>query len=129
MKLATFAALAAACLTLVTAQAQSPPVPPPSATADLPPRPSVGWLRITGDRVGLRVRPDSNSLLVARLDCDAVLQSVGEQFGWYAVLPPEGVFSLVSTEYVDRRGEHDGVVSLASGNLRVRAGSLVSDVD
>jgi len=86
--------------------------------------PAEYGLRVTGERVGLRALPDVNSALVARLPRGFVLRAVGAQHGWHRVVPPGGVFSYVSGEYVDRRSETEGVVSLASGNLRVRVGSL-----
>ena len=88
-----------------------------------------GWLRVSANRVNIRSRPDVNSLAVARVGRDAVLRWIDAEFGWYRVLPPEGTFSYVSAEYVDRRGEAEGVVSTRSGALRVRMGSLLRDVD
>jgi hypothetical protein len=66
---------------------------------------------------------------VIRLERDAVLRAVGSQFGWYKVVPPEGAFSYVSAAHVARQGETEGIVSVTSGALRVRVGSLIQDVD
>lgn len=88
------------------------------------------WLRVTAEQVNLRSRPDANSLVVARVPRDTVLRAAGRgPYGWWRVLPPEGVFSFVSAEYVDRRGPTEGIVSVRSGTLRVRVGSLVEQVD
>lgn len=103
------------------------PVTPPAATAA-----SDGptWLRVTADSLNLRSRPDANSVVVARVERDAVLRSVGrDSHGWYRVEPPAGVFSYVAAEFIDRRGPTEGVVSVRSGGLRVRVGSLVHDLD
>ena len=88
------------------------------------------WLRVTADDVNVRSRPDANSVPVARVERDAVLRAVGrDSYGWYRLIPPEGVFSYVAKEYVDRRGPGEGLVSVRSGTLRVRVGSLVRELD
>lgn len=88
------------------------------------------WLRVSADEVNLRSRPDANSVPVVRVPHDTVLRAAGrDDYGWYRVRPPEGVFSFVAREYVDRRGPTEGIVSVRSGTLRVRVGSLVQDVD
>jgi hypothetical protein len=87
------------------------------------------WLRVAGDQVNLRSRADLNSLPVARLDRDQVVQAVGTEYGWHRVLPPEGVFSLVAARYVDQINENEGVVSVSTGDLRVRVGSQLVEVD
>jgi hypothetical protein len=95
-------------------------------------QPATGesWLRVTADDVYLRSRADANSLPVVRVARDTLLQASGrDAYGWYRVRPPEGVFSFVAAEFVDRRGPSDGIVSVRSGTLRVRVGSLVRDVD
>jgi hypothetical protein len=88
------------------------------------------WLRVTAEEVYIRSRADANSLPVARVPRDTLLHAVGrDPYGWYRIQPPAGVFSLVAAEYVDRRGPSAGIVSVRSGTLRVRVGSLVRDVD
>lgn len=87
------------------------------------------WLRVTADRVNLRSRPDRNSVVVARVDQDQVLQGIDCQFGWCRVQPPAGVFSYVSARYIDQLTPAEGVVSVRSGNLRVRVGSLLTELD
>ena len=87
------------------------------------------WLRVTADRVNLRSRPDRNSVVVARVDQDQVLQGVDCPFGWCCVQPPTGVFSYVSARYIDQLTPTEGVVSVQSGNLRVRVGSLLTELD
>ena len=87
------------------------------------------WLRVTADRVHLRSRADQNSAAVAVVDRDAVLKGLSSEFGWHRVEPPKDVFSYVSATYIDQLDHEQGVVSVASGRLRVRVGSLVDDVD
>ncbi len=99
------------------------------AAASQPVSPAT-WLRVTANEVHLRSRPDQNSVAVARVDRDTVLQAVArDPYGWYQVVPPPGVFSLVAVEYIDRRSATEGVVSTRSGTLRVRVGSLLYEVD
>lgn len=87
------------------------------------------WLRVAGNEVNLRSRADRNSLPVTRLDRDQVLQAVGTEYGWHRVLAPEGVFSFVSARFVDQISETEGIVSVTSGDLRVRVGSELNEVD
>ena len=120
--------LALAC-PAVLGQVNAPgdrPAEPPLAT-----QPASGpyWLRVKADRVNLRSRPDANSIVVARVERDTVLRAVDSQFGWHRLLPPEGVFSFVSAAHVERRGDSDGRVTVRSGTLRVRVGSLVQNVN
>lgn len=103
------------------------PAEPPAATQ--PAAAGGYWLRVVADEVDLRSRPDANSPAVARLERGALLRAEGSEFGWHRVLPPEGVFSYVAAEYIDRRGADEGVVSVREGNLRVRVGSLVHELD
>lgn len=89
-----------------------------------------GWLRVTAEEVNIRSRPDTNSLPVARVPRGTLLRALGRgAYGWYRVVPPEGVFSFVASEYIDRVSSTEGVVNVRSGALRVRVGSLVQDVD
>ena len=100
----------------------------PQATTQ--PTAAETWLRVTAEEVYIRSRADANSLPVARVPRDTLLHAVGrDPYGWYRIQPPDGVFSLVAAEYVDRRGPSAGIVSVRSGTLRVRVGSLVRDVD
>ncbi len=93
------------------------------------PSPQRYFLRVTADHVNLRTRADGNAMIVGQVDRDTVLEGRGIEFGWHRVVPPPGVFSLVSAQYVERSGPDRGVVRLRSGNLRVRAGSTVFAYD
>jgi len=93
---------------------------PPPATQ--PPQ-AAFWVRVSGDRVNLRSRPDVNSTPVAQLDRDSYLRAVGLDGDWYRVEPPDGVFSLVAAEFVTRESATRGLVKLDTGTLRVRVGS------
>ncbi len=87
------------------------------------------FLRVTADHVNLRTRADGNAMIVGQVDRDTVLEAHGVEFGWHRVVPPAGVFSLVSAQYVERTGPDRGVVRVRSGKLRVRAGSTVFSLD
>lgn len=118
------AAISASLLGLLALGAQAEPpttTSAPAPDADAP----VAWVRVTADRLNVRSEPDLNSLVVARVHEGTLLKSVRQTFGWHAVVPPVGVFSLVHKDYIDRRGNDEGVVSVRSGKLRVRVGSLI----
>lgn len=102
------------------------PVPPP-ATEQTFPEPI--WLRATADKVNIRSRPDANSVVMAQVDRDTGLRADRVEFGWYRLLPPEGIFCYVAAEYVEMVGSHSGVVRISEGTLRVRAGSTVRDIN
>ena len=88
-----------------------------------------GWLRTTGDRVNLRARADQNSTIVGQVARETALYAVGREPGWFKVKPPEGVFCFVAAEFATKTSETTATVAVKSGTLRVRAGSLVTDVD
>lgn len=112
----------------LAALAQPAPTTAPSTPAGESASPP--WLRVLADSVNLRSRPDANSIIVMRVERDAVLKAGGrDAYGWYPVEPPAGAFSYVGAAYVDRRGPTEGVVSVREGTLRVRVGSRVHDLD
>lgn len=86
------------------------------------------WLRVTGEQVNVRSRPDANSLIITRVPKNTLLVAEGSEFGWHRIVPPPDAFSYVSGQYIDRRSQDMGIVSVRSGNLRVRVGSRVQDV-
>lgn len=102
------------------------PVPPPATQQTLA---EPIWLRATADKVNIRSRPDANSVVMAQVDRDTALRADRVEFGWYRLLPPEGVFCYVAAEYVEMTGSHAGVVKISEGTLRVRAGSTVRDIN
>ena len=83
--------------------------------------PYVGEVAV--DVLNVRSGPSTNYYVVTRLHGGHV-RVVGEESSWLAVVPPEGCFSLIAAEYVDRG---DGVHGVVNGdNVRVRAGSELS---
>jgi hypothetical protein len=126
------------CLWLQSAALAAPQVAPsiatpePVAKPESPapqPAPKEFWLRVTGNSVNLRSRPDVNSTPLAQLDRDTFLEGAGMESGWYRVRPPRGVFSLVDGEFIQLKSDDEGEVAIRDGTLRVRAGSLVTDVN
>ena len=101
---------------------------PATPGADVQPAPTQPqrapryWLRVAGDRVNIRSRADLNSRIVGRANRDDVLEALGSDHGWHRVVPPTGVFSLVSAQYIERVGADRGIVRVAT-SLRVRVGS------
>ena len=79
---------------------------------------------ITGNDVYVRSGPSANYYPVSKLDAGARVSVVGTVEGWYAIVPPEGCFSLIHKKFVDIGDEPSaGVVN---GNaVRVRAGSAL----
>lgn len=115
---------------IVRAQSENQPESSSRPTAATRPAQAETWLRVTAEQVQVRSRPDANSVAVTRVEQDELLRAVDQdQYGWYRVLPPEGTFSYVSGEHVDRRGPTEGIVSVRSGTLRVRVGSTLQDLD
>lgn len=90
---------------------------------------AVEWLRVRGDRVNLRARPDRNATIVAVASDGDILECVGGEFGWRAVVPPAGVFSYVAAEFVELDADGRGRVKVEAGKLRVRVGSRVTELD
>jgi hypothetical protein len=105
------------------------PVPASLPAADSA-KPATYWLRVKVNEARLRARADANSVAVVGAPRDTALQAVGEpQFGWHRVSPPAGAFSFVSGRFVEIQPDGSGAVNVQSGNLRVRVGSALSDLD
>jgi hypothetical protein len=117
--------LAATALAIVAGSS----LPAAAQTPTARPKSQHFWLRVTGDSVNVRSRPDTNSLVMTRVPRGALLAAEELEFGWYRILPPPDTFSYVSAAYIDRRDADRGLVSVRSGKLRVRVGSSVQEVD
>ncbi|MBI5863142.1 MAG: hypothetical protein HZB38_01250 [Planctomycetes bacterium] len=135
--------IANASIAVAAAQSSQPTTVTPGLTTSAPapkvteavlkpetPAGEVGWLRITGNVVNIRSRPDVNGLSMARLDRDKIVWGVKKLDGWYAIEPPPEVFSLVAAEFVKRTADDRGLVEMKAGEtLRVRAGSAAAQID
>lgn len=87
------------------------------------------WLRVTGARVNVRSRPDPNAFILGQVERDTPLRGAPASDGWHRIEPPPGFFSYVAAEFIQPLGDDAGVVSVKSGTLRVRAGSLLVALD
>src|SRR5262245_31131866 len=85
-------------------------------TPDAPAPASAGnWLRISGNTVNVRARPDTNGLSMTRLERDAIVWGVRKENGWWAISPPPDVFSLIAPRFVERRGSERGMGKVEPG--------------
>ena len=119
--------LSALCLALVLsslAWGQTPAEQPSSSAQET----RHSWLRVTTDRVNIRSRADLNSQIVGRASQGDVLESTGIDSGWYAIIPPPGVFSLVASQFIERVDDTHGRVEVDT-SLRVRVGSDIQPYD
>jgi len=85
--------------------------------------PYVG--EVTGNNVYVRSGADANYYPVTKLNAGDRVVVVGEQWGWLKIVPPEGCFSLIDKNFVDRGVDDLGVVN--GDRVRVYAGSELSD--
>ena len=108
------------------AQTSPPAEAPPAGTAVT--EAQHQWLRVTSDNVNLRSRADLNSLIVSRVSQGTMLESTGSDNGWRVIVPPPGVFSIVSAQFVESVDETHGRVNVDT-SLRVRVGSDVQAYD
>ncbi|GAG00500.1 unnamed protein product, partial [marine sediment metagenome] len=76
-----------------------------------PDPPTRGVGEVTGNDVYVRSGGSLNHYPVCKLKAGDRLTIVSGRGNWYEILPPEGVFSLISGEYVDTVDNKDGVVN------------------
>lgn len=80
---------------------------------------------VSGDNVYVRSGASQNFYPVTKLKAGAKVTIVGEQGEWVEILPPEGVYSLVSGDYVDTADDKSGVIN--GDNVQVRATSTIPE--
>jgi SH3-like domain-containing protein len=80
---------------------------------------------VTGNSVSVRSGPDINYYQVSKLMKNNTVQVVGEEYGWYKIIPPAGSFSWVSKEYVEKKEGNKGVIK--GERVSIRAGSSLTD--
>ncbi len=76
---------------------------------------------VTGDNVNVRSGPDINYYPVVRLMKGNKVQVVGEESGWFKIVPPKGTFSLISKDAVEKTEE--GKAKVIKDKALIRAGS------
>ncbi|MFN0136508.1 MAG: hypothetical protein ACKVS9_10390 [Phycisphaerae bacterium] len=143
LSLAVSAGLASVALAQETTQpgnlppaSSSPAVatPPPATPANKPePAPvastvETGFVRVTAREVNIRSRADVNSVPVMRIKRGSVLKTVGKEYGWFKILPPEGTYYYAAARYVERSGETAGTVRVSTTPLNIRVASQVMTV-
>ena len=72
-----------------------------SALGQTAQRTVVATGEVTANDVYVRSGPSLNHYTICKLPAGHRVQIVGDRGDWYEVLPPEGTFSLISSEYVD----------------------------
>lgn len=106
-------AVAWVCLTCGTGLAQD-------ATRETTFQPYVG--EVTGDDVYVRSGPSTNHYVITKYQAGDRVIVVAAERGWLAIIPPEGTFSIIAKEYVDRdRDPSVGIVNANRVNVRAAA--------
>lgn len=80
---------------------------------------------VNANDVYVRSGPSLNHYTVTKLQAGDRVRVVGETGDWLEILPTQGIFSLISSDYVDRGDGAGGVVN--GNNVRVRCGSLLNE--
>ncbi len=78
---------------------------------------------VIGDDVYVRSGPSLNHYPMDKLKAGDRVTVVGETGDWCEILPPDGLFSFISGDYVDTVDERTGIVN--GNQVRVRAGSAL----
>lgn len=110
--------------TTPTGSAAQPPTAQPTTATEQPPA-GQRLGEVTGNSVYVRSGASQNHYPVCKLDAGAVVTILGEDGGWYAIVPPKGTFSLVAGDFVDTADGKSGIIN--GDNVNVRAGSLLTD--
>lgn len=80
--------------------------------------------KIKGTNVNVRSGSDMNYYVVTKLNRGDTVSIVREMFGWLEILPPQGCFSVVDKNYVDKADDGTGTLN---GDAWVYAGSQVDE--
>ncbi len=99
-------------------------LPARTMPAEAPQKAVVGQAEVTANDLYIRSGPSLNHYTIAKLNAGDRVTVVGESGDWLEILPPAGVFSLISGDYVDSADGQKGVVN--GDNVRVRSGSLLN---
>jgi hypothetical protein len=75
---------------------------------------------VTGNNVYVRSGPSTNHYVITKHQAGHRVIVVDAERGWLAIVPPEGTFSIIAKEYIDR--DRDPSVGIVNGNrVNVRA--------
>ena len=73
--------------------------------------PYVAEVTGTSSNVNVRSGPSTNFYPVLTVSAGDRLTVIGEESGWYAIVPPKSCYSLISKHYVDVGANGEGVVN------------------
>ena len=80
--------------------------------------------KIKGTNVNVRAGHDTNYYVVTKLNQGDTVSIVRESSGWAEILPPQGRFSVVDKNYVEKAADGTGALN---GDAWANVGSLVED--
>ena len=86
-------------------------LPAGTLPAKAPEKAVVGQAEVTANDLYIRSGPSLNHYTIAKLNAGDRVTVVGESGDWLEILPPAGVFSLISGDYVDSADGPKGVVN------------------
>jgi uncharacterized protein YgiM (DUF1202 family) len=78
---------------------------------------------IIGENVYVRSGPGTNHYTCSKLNKGDRVKVVSSKFSWSCIVPPEGSFSLISSQYVDVDAADPTVGTVSGDRVRVYAGS------
>jgi uncharacterized protein YgiM (DUF1202 family) len=99
-------------------------VPTTTGQTRTPEKPVIAQGEVTTNDLYVRSGPSLNHYTVTKLNAGDRVTVVGESGDWLEILPPTGVYSLISGDYVDSPDGKTGVVN--GDNVRVRTGSVLN---
>lgn len=79
---------------------------------------------VNANSVAVHSGPGENYYPTARLDKGATVTVVGVKFDWLKIIPPEGSFSFVAKQFIDKTSDTAGKVN--GQNVNVRVGSSLT---
>jgi SH3-like domain-containing protein len=74
---------------------------------------------VNASSVAVHSGPGENYYPTIRLDKGTTVTVVGVKFDWLKIVPPEGSFSFVAKQYIDKTGDSTGKVNGQNVNIRV----------
>lgn len=97
-----------------------------TSSGSIPPtKPMLGQGEVIADDVYVRSGASLNHYPVCKLNAGTRVTVVSDSGDWYEILPPAGVFSYISGDFVDAPDGQLGVVN--GNNVRIRAGSNLTE--
>ena len=116
-----FAIVILICLVSVGFAQEGATTPSSSDEAGTPPFPYMA--EITGDNVYIRSGPGTNFYDCGKLNKGDQVKVMKRQFSWACIVPPQGIFSWISVQYVSIDSANPTVGTVTGDRVRVYAGS------